>query len=168
MYLVADSVLELKCDNHYYLKLNRNNHAFDVFVDSTEQRLRETYPLRTDFDASGYHFFELLKSIPCLFGGEGKTQTPQGIFRIQNVTKDEYVSTYRKGISEVKFFGHLDIFEDYFIHSEMYPMDATIDTFRTMKSISSEDTHTAGCIRVAQDNLDWLIANIPVGTTIEM
>lgn len=168
MYIVANETLDLKCDNQCYLRLNRNGGALDVFFESTEQDLRETYPLRTDFDASDYHFYELFKSIPCRFGGEGKTQTPQGIFRIQNVTKDEYISTYRQGVPEVKLFGHLDIFEDYFIHSEMYTMDATIDTFRSMKSISSDDTHTAGCIRVAQADLDWLIENIPVGTTIEM
>ena len=117
MHIVADSALSLKCNNQYYLKLNRQTHTLDVFTESTEQRLRETYPLRTDFDASGYHFYELLKSIPCLFGGEGKTQTPQGIFRIQNVTNDEYVRPYRQGVDNVKLFGHLDISEDYFIYS---------------------------------------------------
>lgn len=168
MYIVTNQTLSPRLSRNFFLKLSRYDHILTVYIESTERHLRETYPLRTDFDASGYHFYELLKSIPCRFGGEGKTQTPQGIFRIQNVTKDEYVSTYRQGVPEVKLFGHLDIFEDYFIHSEMYPMDATIDTFRTMKSISSEDTHTAGCIRVEQAYLDWLIANIPVGTTIEM
>lgn len=168
MYIVTTQILEPIIDNYNYLKLNRLERTLDVFIKSTEQCLREAYPLRSNFDASDYHFYELLLSIPCRFGGEGKSQTPQGIFRIQNVTKNEYVSTYRQGVPEVKLFGHLDIFEDYFIHSEMYTMDATIDTFRSMQSISSEDTHTAGCIRVAQDDLDWLIANIPVGTTIEM
>jgi len=47
-------------------------------------------------------------------------------------------------------------------------MDAKIDDFRDKESISKHDKHTAGCIRISQDNLSWLIENIKEGSIIEM
>ncbi len=30
------------------------------------------------------------------------------------------------------------------------------------------DDHTSGCIRVKQEELDWLVENVDVGTTVVM
>lgn len=38
----------------------------------------------------------------------------------------------------------------------------------SVEPISKGDDHTSGCIRVAQENLDWLVENIEDGTTVEM
>lgn len=69
---------------------------------------------------------------------------------------------------QVKFFGYLAVFEDYFIHSNMYLTDAVSDTFMEQEPISEQDEHTSGCIRVPQEELDWLVANIPEKSIIEM
>lgn len=34
--------------------------------------------------------------------------------------------------------------------------------------VSKDDTFTSGCIRVSQENLNWLLENIDVGTTVIM
>lgn len=68
----------------------------------------------------------------------------------------------------MKFFGYLAVFEDYFIHSNMYLKDATSNTFQAKEPVSEQDAHTSGCIRVPQEELDWLMANIPEKSMIEM
>ena len=66
------------------------------------------------------------------------------------------------------FFGYLAVFEDYFIHSNLYLTDAASDTFMEKEPISAQDEHTSGCIRVPQEELDWLVAYIPEKSIIEM
>ena len=68
----------------------------------------------------------------------------------------------------MKFFSYLAVFEDYFIHSNMYLTDAASDTFMEKESISAQDEHTSGCIRVPQEELDWLVEHIPEKSIIEM
>lgn len=165
IFIIKDAIASKK---HYLLRLNRSHQFLKIYAKSEKSRLHETYPLRPDFDASDYTVYDLAKSIPCIFGGEGRTQTPTGIFDIQKVTTDEYISSYRPGVDAVKFFGYLAIIEDYFIHSDIYPITETQETFREATPLSANDTHTQGCIRVAQTDLDWLIENIPVGAIIEM
>ena len=168
-YIVRKSVLSPECSNKYYLKLDRVSHALDVYEQDSGD-LREFYPLREDFDTSDYALFTLKTSIPCIFGGEGKTRTPAGIFQIEHVSwiHEEYISGFHPEHAQVKFFGYLVIFEDYFIHSDMYLSDADSETFMQKKSISSQDSHTSGCIRISQNDLDWLTENVPEGTVIEM
>ena len=80
--------------------------------------------------------------------------------------KEEYISGYHKKYERIKFFGYLVIFEDYFIHSDLY-MDSVIsETFEQAEPISNGDTGTAGCIRISQKNVEWLLENIEVGTTV--
>ena len=113
---------------------------------------------------------ELEKEFSCIFGGE-KSPTPLGVFQVEYKTTDEYVSGYYPEHDKVKFFGYLIIFEDYFIHSDLYDGNVTADAMRYDKSlqpISKGDDHTSGCIRIAQENLDWLVDNIEVGTMVEM
>ena len=71
---------------------------------------------------------------------------------------------YRPGYDAVKFFGYIVVFEDYFIHSDMY--EASVTDYKNASSISSNDTFTSGCIRISQDNLNKLLSIIPVGTTV--
>lgn len=168
MHIISNGAINQISNPLFLLTLNREQSILQIYAKTDNSRIRQIYPIRPDFDVSHYTAYDLIKSSPCLFGGEGRTQTPSGIFDIQKVTTDEYISGYRPGVDAVKFFGYLAIFEDYFIHSDMYPMNETTNTFRNGTPLSSHDTHTQGCIRVAQTDLDWLIENIPVGTIIEM
>ena len=81
--------------------------------------------------------------------------------------KEEYISGYHKKYERIKnFFGYLVIFEDYFIHSDLYMDRVTSETFEQAEPISNGDTGTEGCIRVSQKNVEWLLENIEVGTTV--
>jgi len=168
MYIIANRTLDPEIANPYYLRLNRQAACLEIYKKADAAVLRENYPVKPDFAAASYTMFELAKCMPCIFGGDGKTQTPAGIFNIEKVSPSEYISPYHPKLDEVKFFGYLVVFEDYFIHSDLYSMDANIDDFREKEPISLQDEHTAGCIRVSQDDLDWLVENMPVGTIIEM
>lgn len=105
--------------------------------------------------------------MPCLFGRED-SPTPYGVFDIvkKSKVKEEYISGYHKKYERIKFFGYLVIFEDYFIHSDLYMDRVTSETFEQAEPISNGDTGTAGCIRVSQKNVEWLLENIEVGTTV--
>lgn len=168
MYIVANRILNKRIDNPYYIKLNRKSSLLEIYKKADTKTLWNNYPIRKDFDASDYVVYELAYTMPCIFGGNGKTQTPTGIFNIQKVSSSEYISKYHPKFNQVKFFGYLVVFEDYFIHSDMYPMDVNLDDFSEKESLSSHDSHTSGCIRVSQNDLSWLIDNIAEGTTIEL
>ena len=167
LYIISKRNFNDAIDNVYVLKLNRADSQLEIYKKANEKCLRESYPIREDFDASNYELFTLYKTMPCIFGGEGKRRTPQGIFNIEKVTSEEYISPYYPASGQVKFFGYLVVFEDYFIHSDLYSMDADRSNFREQKSISLEDKDTSGCIRVSQSDLEWLVENIPVGTVVE-
>jgi len=152
---------------NYLLKLNRTDHKLEVYQKADNSVLNEHYSIRPDFDASGYTMYEKLKSIDCIFGGE-KSPTPMGIFKIENKSVEEYLSGYYPKRGQVKFFGYLEIFEDYFIHSDLYDAEVTRESMKDHEPISGNDTFTSGCIRIAQSELEWLIENIEPGTTVIM
>lgn len=168
VYIVSKRVLDDEIDNGYYVKLNREDSELEIYQRVDEKHLWNNYPIRENFDASNYVMFECVKSFSCIFGGEKDIRTPAGIFNIKKVSSSEYISQYHPKFEFVKFFGYLVVFEDYYIHSDLYSMDVNIDDFREKESISLDDEHTSGCIRVLQDDLYWLIENIREGTTIEM
>ena len=60
------------------------------------------------------------------------------------------------------------IFEDYFIHSDLYLADVTEADMREgrAKSVSKADQGTSGCIRVSQEVVDWLIENVEEGSLV--
>lgn len=161
---VASSILG---DGQRLLELNREAHLLEVYRRVGDRRMREFYSLRDDFDDSPYVMLEREKAFPCIFGGE-KSPTPRGCFRVENKTAKEYLSGYYPERDKVKFFGYLEIVEDYFIHSDLYAADITEDMMRSgaAEPISKADEHTSGCVRVAQDALDWLVENIEVGTMV--
>ncbi len=35
-----------------------------------------------------------------------------------------------------------------------------------IQPVSKSDDHTSGCIRIKQDELDWLLENVDVGTMV--
>ena len=111
--------------------------------------------------------YEKLKSVDCIFGGE-KSSTPTGIFEVEKKSAEEYISGYYPKRGKVKFFGYLVIFEDYFIHSDLYDAAVTGETMHDHEPISKNDTFTSGCIRIAQSELKWLVENIELGTTVIM
>lgn len=153
--------------NLYLLKLNRTQHRLEFYKKVPNDKLNDYYSIRKDFDSSDYVIYQLERNIDCLFGSVEKP-TPKGIFKIHKKSEGEYLSGYREGYDKVKFFGYLVVFEDYFIHSDMYTVDVTKDNYKSAESISKKDKETSGCIRVSQDDIDWLVKNIDVGTTIIM
>lgn len=154
----------------HLLKLNRTTKHLEYYRLSTDNAiLHDYYPIRKDFDSSDYLMYEKEKEFPCIWGG-GDTPTPEGIFQIEKVSEahEEYISGYYTGHDKVKFFGYLVVFEDYFIHSNLYTEEATQDTFEQMKHINGAEEHSSGCIRLTQEDLDWLVKNVEVGTTVVM
>lgn len=151
----------------FVLKLNREKKTLDLYERINEEKLRKYYTLREDFDLSEYSVFEKKQAFSCLCGRE-ESPTPFGMFQIQKVSSDEYVSGYHAKYDKVKFFGYLVIFEDYFIHSDMYLEDVEESDMREGKaeSISKDDKGTAGCIRVAQDVVDWLVEHVEEGSIV--
>lgn len=168
LYIFSKRNLNSAIENVYFLKLNRTNSHLEIYKRVNENCLRDNYPIREDFDISKHEVFALYKSMPCIYGGEGKRRTPQGIFNIEKATFDEYISPYYPKRGQVKFFGYLVIYEDYFIHSDLYSMDVNQTDFAKKKPISLGDKDTSGCIRVSQSDLEWLAENISVGTTVEL
>lgn len=168
LYIVHKAVLD--ATDQHLLKLNRDAHQLELYRKVAGDTLHKYYSIRPDFDYSDYVMFEKEKAFDCIFGGE-ETPTPSGIFRITDKSKEEYVSGYYAQRDKVKFFGYLVIFEDYFIHSDLYEENVTEDMMRSDKAIipiSHGDSHTAGCIRVSQKNADWLVEHIEIGTTVVM
>lgn len=152
---------------NFLLKLNRQTHQLEVYKKADEQALRKNYSIRKDFAPCEYTIYEKINEMPCLFGRED-SPTPYGVFDIvkKSKIKEEYISSYHKKYAQIKFFGYLVIFEDYFIHSDLYMDSVTSETFEQAEPISSGDTGTAGCIRISQKNVEWLLENIEVGTTV--
>lgn len=152
-------------DKKYLLKLNRSNQCLEIYEKVSNNKLLDYHSIREDFETSNYVLFEKYKEFSCICGGDD-SQTPCGIFNIENKSKNFYISTYHKDYDKVKFLGYLVIFEDYFIHSNMYLMDIEESDIRngSAKTISVDDKFTQGCVRVEQDALDWLVDNIDVGT----
>lgn len=151
------------------LKLNRDISQLEVYRKVENDKLHEYYSIREDFDSSEYVMYEIERKMKCILGGED-SPTPTGIFRVEKICDEEYVSGYHSQYDKVKFFGYLVIFEDYFIHSNMYLEEVTAEMMRNgnAQTISKEDKCTAGCIRLAQEDVDWLLKEISVGTTIVM
>lgn len=148
------------------LKLDRVAKKLLVYKRVKNEELNDHYSIRKDFDSSTYLMYEIEKAFDCIFGGE-KSPTPEGVFNVLSKTTDEYVSGYYPEHDKVKFFGYLVIFEDYFIHSNLYEIDISEEAMRndsSVQPISKSDNHTSGCVRVAQENLDWLVENVEVGT----
>lgn len=155
----------VKTEKDYFMKLNREASELELYKRTTAEQLHEYFSLREDFDLSDYAIYEKDKIFPCIFGGES-TPTPFGVFNIIEKSSERYISPYYPERDYVKFFGYLVIFEDYFIHSDIYEIDAPENTESV--PISGKDTTTAGCIRVSSEDLDWLLNHIEIGTVIAL
>lgn len=160
-------ILNMIKKEKYLLQLNRTTKQLDVYQKAENSILHKYYSIRPDFDSSDYTMYEKIKSMDCIFGGE-KSPTPSGIFKIEKKSTEEYISGYYPDQDRVKFFGYLVVFEDYFIHSDLYGSDVMKETMKSYKPVSQGDTFTSGCIRVSQENLEWLLQNIETGSTVIM
>ena len=168
LYIVRKAAIDSRLSN--LLKLNRQSHCLELYRKASDNSvLHNYYPIREDFDSFDYLMYEKEKEFPCIWGG-GDTLTPEGIFQIEKVSEkhEEYISGYHPEHEKVKFFGYLVVFEDYFIHSNLYVDKVTKDKFEQEEPINKTDEHTSGCIRVSQEDLDWLVEHIEAGTTIVM
>lgn len=147
----------------YLIKLNREKSQLDVFRKCANERLYDSLSIRKTYNSNAYVIFESALSFPCIFGGD-LTPTPTGLFHVEAKSEAEYISPYYSNHSQVKFFGYLVIFEDYFIHSDLYAINETAPAKN--RAISLHDKTTSGCIRVSQKALAWLIENIEAGTLV--
>lgn len=147
----------------YLIKLDRETSRLEVFKKCPNEKLYDYFPIRPAYDSSNYVIFQKELSVPCIFGGE-RSPTPTGLFYIEAKSAEEYISSFYPGYDQVKFFGYLMIFEDYFIHSDLYAGDEPGPTVG--KAISQNDKTTSGCIRISQENLSWLMKHIDVGTLV--
>ena len=156
-------------DGKYLLRLDRKEDQLVVFEAVGYNRLHAHFSIRKDFDPSDYVMYEEVKAFNCIYGGD-KSHTPEGVFTVVSKSTDEYISGYYPEHDKVKFFGYLVIFEDYFIHSDLYEGNVSEADMRAGKAvpISKRDVYTSGCIRVKQEELDWLVENVAVGTTVVM
>lgn len=150
---------ELPC----LIKLNREKSRLEIFRKCGNEKLYDHLSIRRTFVSEAYTIFEKEFSFPCIFGGE-KSPTPMGLFHIEAKSTKEYISPFYPGYNQVKFFGYLVIFEDYFIHSDLYAEEELEPILN--KTISLKDKATSGCIRVSQKNLLWLIENVDIGTPV--
>lgn len=156
-------------DGKYLLRLDRKEDQLVVFEAVGYNRLHAHFSIRKDFEPSDYVIYEEVKAFNCIHGGD-KSPTPEGVFTVVSKSTNEYISGYYPEHDKVKFFGYLVIFEDYFIHSDLYDGNVSEEDMRNGKGvpISKGDDHTSGCIRVKQEELDWLVENVTVGTTVVM
>lgn len=148
-------------DHPWLIQLNRGESRLEIYRKCGNEKLYDDLMIRKTYDSAAYVVFERTMSFPCIFGGEA-TPTPEGIFHIEVKSAREYISAYYPNYRQVKFFGYLVIFEDYFIHSDLYNAGEVGPV--AGKEISCNDKTTSGCIRISQQNLTWLIENIDVGT----
>lgn len=152
--------------SEYLLKLDRCNNLLRVYEKSESKKIRGYYSLREDFSMDNYDLYEEVKQFKCIYG-QVETPTPFGVFQVENKSYDWYITPYRPknltNIEKLKFQGYLEIFEDYFIHSDIFAenTDGTSEIVGTVK-----DGGTTGCVRVSSDDLKWLLDNIPVKTTV--
>lgn len=152
--------------SNYLLKLDRNNDLLRVYKKVETEKIRDYYSLRKDFSMDNYVVYEEIKQFNCIFGCS-ETPTPFGVFQVENKSYDWYITPYRPknlaNVEKLKFQGYLEIFEDYFIHSDIFAKntDGTNEIVGTVK-----DGGTTGCVRVNSDDLKWLLDNIPVKTTV--
>ena len=165
--IIVCCMKQLNSLNDYLIKINRSTNKLEIYYKSDNSVLHKYYSIRPDFDASNYVMYEKLKSMDCIYGGE-KSPTPRGIFQVEEKSTEEYISGYYPELDQVKFFGYLVIFEDYFIHSDLYAADVTKETMEKNEPISKGDASTSGCIRVSQADLNWLLENIEIGTPVNM
>ena len=153
MYIVKKEFVNQ--EKNYLLKLNRTTHKLEIYQKADNSVLNEHYSIRPDFDSSGYMMYEKLKSVDCIFGGE-KSPTPTGIFEVEKKSAEEYISGYYPKRGKVKFFGYLVIFEDYFIHSDLYDAAVTGETMQDHEPISKNDTFTSVFELHSQNLNGWL------------
>lgn len=165
--IIVCCMKQLNSLNDYLIKINCSTNKLEIYYKSDNSVLHKYYSIRPDFDASNYIMYEKVKSMDCIYGGE-KSPTPTGIFQVEKKSTEEYISGYYPELEQVKFFGYLVIFEDYFIHSDLYAADVMKETMEKNEPISKGDASTSGCIRVSQADLNWLLENIEIGTSVIM
>ena len=163
----------------YYLKLDRQNRVLKVYERTQNFDLvNRFYPLDKNFDVRNDVPFLLKEDIPVLYGGSEGSQTPKGIYKVHNVSKkhQEYVSGFNPNYGTVKLFGYIEIYEYYWIHSNMYVgEDVNESNFMSKEdkivhgNYNPDGTeHTSGCIRIQdQAKLDELMEYIQPGDIVD-
>lgn len=151
----------------YALKLDRHGGkllVYSLMSDAGDGCVKETidglYPLRDDFSMDGYLVYTLERQFDCIFGRE---KTPVGLFMIQKVTNEVTETHYRDGM-RLYLQGHLEIFEDYWIHAELLQSCENGDLKPFEMSLQDEVTH--GCVRVGKSDLQWLLEHLQEGTVV--
>lgn len=170
--------LEMVGNANFYLQLDRDEKLLKIYKRNNDfEAVKAYYPLDENFDVNNDVPFEIFDEIPCIFGGEEGSQTPKGIFKIKNVSEKnkEFVSGFNPNHEKVKFYGYIEIYEYYWIHSNMYVGESiNSNNFRNhpenlVHGAQNKDgsEHTSGCIRIPNQNkLDELLEIISPGDIV--
>lgn len=176
--------LELVGDNVFnYLKLDSGEHSlkhYRRYNGDPSSVYDELYPLDySKVDLNQSVIFELYDEIPCIFGGENGSQTPSGMFKIQRISDkhEEFISGFNESYQNgVKLYGYIEIWEYYWIHSNMYVgKDINRGNFmqhpecKVQNGLNDDGTeHTSGCIRIPDQNkLDELMEMVYEGDIVD-
>ena len=163
----------------YYLKLDRQNKILKIYERTQNFDLvKRFYPLDKNFDIRNDAPFIFKEGVAVLFGGDEGSQTPKGIYKVQNVSKkhQEYKSGFNPNHPQVKMYGYIEIYEYYWIHSNMYVGDEINEsTFMNHpenivhgNSNADGSEHTSGCIRIPnQAKLDEIMEYIQPGDIVD-
>lgn len=162
---------------HFYIVLDRNEKILKIYKRSNNFDLvNKFYPIDKNFNIKNDIPFVIYDKIPCIIGGDGSSQTPRGIFKIQMVSQKhkEYTSSFHPSGSKVKMYGYIQFYEYYWIHSNMYIGDDVNQSNFMNKSKNICDNgnfdgneHTMGCIRIPdQCKLDEIMEYICPGDII--
>jgi len=103
---------------------------------------------------------EILKEIPCSTGiiGDQDTETPLGVFSVQDRGKGFFSDKYNQG---GKYY--IKFFANYLIHSVPVDKKGNIIEEESIK-LGSAVSH--GCVRVSLEDAKWIYDTIPKGSTV--
>lgn len=152
------------------LKLNRETRHLELYIRSksnlTFDDVISTY---NNIDISDYYIYRMTDSFPCVLEEQNLSIVP-GIFIIKRVSevREEYISACYKNLGRIKFFGYITIFNNCFIHGNVYNEDVTIDKIDNEHIVVKDNENILNGIRVYQEDLEWLVENIKQGATLIM
>lgn len=102
----------------------------------------------------------IIKNIPCSTGiiGDQDTETPLGIFYVQDKGEYFYSNKYKEGARY-----YIKFFSNYLIHS--IPVDEKGNIIEDeRKKIGVPSSH--GCIRISIQDAEWIYKNIPENSAV--
>lgn len=176
IYLQADTpVVGLKENNGYiyceinngmkgWIKLDKDNFKIvNITKEELNEKEKSDYFIEVSVSNQNIEIYKqgrILKEISCSTGklGDSDTETPLGVFKIQNRNTYFYNKDYNEG---AKYY--VQFFANYLIHSVPVDKDGKVIEEESIK-LGNPASH--GCIRVSMEEAKWIYDNIPQGTEV--